>query len=72
MAPQIFVICIEELPGFLLHKYSKIIICRIKDLNVDGTNVKMFRKYIVEYIIIQVLERLLKCDRKDAKVQHKR
>ena len=46
MAPQILVICIEEPPGFLLHKYSEIIICRIKDLNVDGTNVKMFRKYI--------------------------
>ena len=42
MAPQILVICIEELPGFLLHKYSKIIICRIKDLNVEGTNVEMF------------------------------
>ena len=72
MAPQILVIYIEELPGFLFHKHSKIIICRIKDLDVEDTNVKMFRKYVVEYLIIQVLERLLKGDRKNAKVQHKR
>lgn len=50
MAPEILIIHMEKNHGFLPPKYSKIIIWKINGLNVKDKNVKMFQKYVVDYL----------------------